>query len=188
MWQGTTLLGCLLVPSFQQFSQCKTPSASQAELAAVASTLKLFGNTLARHRVGLTIHADCLFAIQATKGLCASKACSVLTDLTRKDFVLLSQYIPIDTIHVSAHQGDIGNEFADLLANMPARVLHLIPLPSGRTGAWISICLFVMIWLRRNFGLLLSKLMIPCAPGFSFRFVSKAKSLIWMVIKNPDVG
>ena len=62
------------------------------------------------------IHADCLIAIQATKGLCASKACSVLTDLTRKDFVLLSQHIPIDIIHVSAHQGDSGNEFADLFA------------------------------------------------------------------------
>ena len=111
-------LGAFWSPLFQQFSQCKTPSASQAELAAVAGTLKLFGDTLARHRVGLTIHADCLFAIQATKGLCASKACSVLTDLTRKDFVLLSLHIPIDIIHVSAHQGDIGNEFADLLANM----------------------------------------------------------------------
>ena len=30
------------------------------------------------------------------------KAWSVLTDLTRKDFVLLSQHIPIDIIHVSA--------------------------------------------------------------------------------------
>ena len=45
----------------------------------------------------------------------------------------------------------------------PARVLHLIPLASGRTGAWISLCLFQTIWLRRNFGPLLSVLMIPCA-------------------------
>ena len=111
-------LGALWSPLFQQFSQCKNPSASQAEFAAVAGTLKFFGNTLARHRVGLTIHADCLFAIQATKGLCSSKTCSALTDLTRKDFVLLSQHILIDIIHVSAHQGDIDNEFADFFANM----------------------------------------------------------------------
>ena len=56
-------LGAFWSPLFQQFSHCKSPSASQAELAAVAGTLKLFGNTLARHRVGLTIHADCQFAI-----------------------------------------------------------------------------------------------------------------------------
>ena len=49
-------------------------SAVQAELAAVAGTLKLFDNTLARQRVGLTIHADCMFAIFATIGLCSSKA------------------------------------------------------------------------------------------------------------------
>ena len=102
-------LGAFWSPLFQQFSQCKTPSASQRlrlKLAAVAGTLKLFGNTLARHRVGLTIHADCPFAIQATKGLCSSKACSFDTDLTRKNFVLLAQHIPIDIIHVSAHQGE----------------------------------------------------------------------------------
>ena len=38
--------------------------------------------------------------------------------LRAKTFVLLSQHILIDIIHVSAHQGNIGNEFADLLANM----------------------------------------------------------------------
>ena len=108
-------MGAFLSPLSQHFSQCKTPSASQAELAAIVSTLKLFGNILARHRVGLTFHADCLFAFQATKGLCASKACPVLADLTRKDFVLLSQHILIDIIHVSAHHGDIGNECAGLL-------------------------------------------------------------------------
>ena len=170
----------------------------------------------ARHRVGLTVHADCLFAIQATNGLSASKACSVLTDLTGKDFVLLSQHISIDIIHVSAHQGDVGNESQTFWQTWPARVLHLILLPSGLTGAWISICLFLTIWLRRNFGLLLSILVIPCAPvpvclqpgslsptvtadvltmhpvqvpdsdpsfllaGSSFRFVSKAKWLIWL--------
>ena len=45
----------------------------------------------------------------------------------------------------------------------PARVLHLILLPSGLTGAWISISLFPAIWLRRNFGHLWNNLMIPCA-------------------------
>ena len=106
----------------------------------------------------------------------------------------------------------------------PARVLHLIPFPSGRTGAWISNCLFLTIWLRRNFGSLLSILVIPCAlvpvclqpgnllpsllpmfspftlrkfrtqilisflfAGSSLRCVSKAKWLIWLVFKNPDV-
>ena len=43
---------------FQQFSHCKNPSASQVELAEGASTLKHFVNTLARHRVSLTIHLD----------------------------------------------------------------------------------------------------------------------------------
>ena len=64
------------------------------------------------------MHAVCLFAIQATKGLCSSKACSALTDHARKHFVLLAEHIPIDIKHVSAHQGDKGNEFADLLASM----------------------------------------------------------------------
>ena len=100
-------LGAFWSPLSQHFSQCKTPSASQAELAEVASTLKLFGSILARHRVGLTIHADCLFAIQATKGLCASKACPALAE------------------------GDIGNEFADLLANM-ARTC----VPSHSSSEW----------------------------------------------------
>ena len=45
---------------FQQFFQCKNDSASQAELAEVASTLKPFVNALARHRVGLSIHVDSL--------------------------------------------------------------------------------------------------------------------------------
>ena len=66
----------------------------------------------------LTIHADCLFAVQASEGLCSSKASSALTIHTRTDFVLLAQHIPIDIIHVSAHQGDIDNKFAALLANM----------------------------------------------------------------------
>ena len=56
-------LGAFWSPLSQHFSQCKTPSASQAELAAVASTLKFFGSILARHRVDLTIHADCFSAI-----------------------------------------------------------------------------------------------------------------------------
>ena len=55
----------------------------------------------------------------------------MLADLTRKDFVLLSQHILIDIIHVSAHQGDIGNEFADLLANM-ARTRN----PSHSSSEW----------------------------------------------------
>ena len=46
----------------------------------------------------------------------------------------------------------------------PARVFHLIPLPSGLTGAWILICLSPTIWLRRNFGPLFNTLVIPCAP------------------------
>ena len=73
-------------PLLHQFSHCKIPSASQAELAAVAAALKILGNVLAHHGVGLTIHADCMLAIQATKGLFSSKACSALTDLARKDF------------------------------------------------------------------------------------------------------
>ena len=133
-------LGAFWSPLFQHFSQCKTPSASQAELAAVAGTLKLFGNTLARHRVGLTsqfMETVCLqFRPRKVcvhpKRLCATKTCSVLTHFTRKDFVLLSQHLPIDIIHVSAHQGDIGNEFADFLANMAGTCV-----PSHSPSEWL---------------------------------------------------
>ena len=66
-------------------------------------------------------HVESHTALQRSRtkwDLCSSKACSALTDHTRKDFVLLAQHVPIDIIHVSAHHGDMGNEFADLLANM----------------------------------------------------------------------
>ena len=44
--------------SFSSSQIARLLQTSQAELAAVAGTPKLFGFSLARHRVGLTIHAD----------------------------------------------------------------------------------------------------------------------------------
>ena len=63
----------------------------------------------------------------------------------------------------------------------PARVLHRTPLPSGLTGAWISICLFSTNWLRRNFGLFVEHSRDPMC---SRPCVSPARKLVTIVTAN----
>ena len=154
-------LGAFWSPLFQHFSQCKTPSASQAGLAAVAGTLMLFGNALAvTEWVSLFMQTVCLqFSLRVVFVLPKLAQSLLISRARTLCFCFHSTFLSTFSTCLRTK----ATLATSLQTFWQARLLHLIPLPSGLTGAWISICLFLTIWLRRNFGLLLSILMIPCA-------------------------
>ena len=94
---------------------CKRATSATGELTAACQAFAGCARLGASARIGCTVHTDSLYVKGLTEGSRASTELAAVQSL-RQCYDRAQRIAKVKVVHVKAHQGDLQNEWVDILA------------------------------------------------------------------------